>query len=146
MGFANVLAWWSLWNGIWIICYHIDRFNTPYVSCTSNPCFLQTSEGVGDLFSSHKCKYFIYGHKSISLTNQRHQWKNIIYKISVVWTHIVGQQLTCKFRIVGKKTVLSYVCDPVDLSECKTSSRLSAALTALMLIAFIGFAEPLSGI
>ena len=146
MGFANVLAWWSLRNGIWIICYHIDRFNTPYVSCTSNPCFLQTSEGVGDLFSSHKCKYFIYGHKSISLTNQRHQWKNIIYKISVVWTHIVGQQLTCKFRIVWKKAELSYVCDPVDLSECKTSSRLSAALTALMLIAFIGFAEPSSGI
>ena len=31
--------------------------------------------------------------------------KNIIYKsISVVWNHIVGQQLTCKFRIVWKKS------------------------------------------
>ena len=144
MGFANVLAWWSLRNGIWIICYHIDRFNMPHVSCTSNPCFLQTSEGVGDLFSSHKCKYFIYGHKSNSLTNQRQ--KIICEFISVVWNHIVGQQLTCKFRVVWKKAELSYVCDPVDLSECKTSSRLSAALTALMLIAFIGFAEPSSGI
>ena len=146
MRFANVFAWRSFWNGIWIICYHIDRFNTPHVSCTSNPCFLQTSEGVGDLFSSHKCKYFIYGHKSNSLTNQRHHWKKIICEfISVVWNHIVGQQLTCKFRIVWKKAELSYVCDP-ELSECKTSSRLSAALTALMLIAFIGFAVPLSGI
>ena len=73
--------------------------------------------------------------------------KNIICEfISVVWNHIVGQQLTCKFRIVWKKTELSYICDPVELSECKTSSRLSAALTALMLIAFIGFAEPSSGI
>ena len=52
---------WDWWNiRIWIICHHVDRFNTAYVSSLSNVFFLQTSEGAGDLFSTHKCKSFSF--------------------------------------------------------------------------------------
>ena len=86
---GNVLNWWNIRNGIWIICYHIDRFNHAYVSSPSNTSFLQTSEGAGDLFSTHKCKlfFYIYPHITFKLVNKN----SIKYKSSLSETVLSPQ-------------------------------------------------------
>ena len=68
------LDWWNIRNWIWIICHRVDRFNTAYVSSLSNVFFLQTSEGAGDLFSTHKCKSF-----SFPWYDTTYHWSHITY-------------------------------------------------------------------
>ena len=126
---------------------------------------MQTSEGAGDLFSTHKCKYLSNPHNTL-LVNRK--WCQYLKDEAIKKTNITDSYIRLYMKppsvtfsqlqqlsswptlenIMALWWLLRFRGDPfpcLKVFRCK-ASYIFSTVAALMLMAFIGFAEPSSGI